>query len=169
MHLRLAQLDSLISSSHIAAAQNCWHEVFDVGTCADTPTMSPPGSTPSSPRVSVSTPGMSGGSHTFLSGGMHAGGEGQGGAGGGLSSGLVTLPKPPESISSLQNPDKFSFLSIPYQPEFQPLEVSDIQCLCLTCLTLCVRCLHVLHLSDTWRLICVRSRTKEMCRDRSPT
>lgn len=124
MHLRLAQLDSLISSSHIAAAQNCWHEVFDVGTCADTPTMSPPGSTPSSPRVSVSTPGMSGGSHTFLSGGMHAGGEGQGGAGGGLSSGLVTLPKPPESISSLQNPDKFSFLSIPYQPEFQPLEMS---------------------------------------------
>jgi hypothetical protein len=41
----------------------------------------------------------------------------------GVSSGLSTLPKPPDSLAALQNPEKYSFLSIPYQPEYQPLEV----------------------------------------------
>ncbi|CAE7527593.1 unnamed protein product, partial [Symbiodinium microadriaticum] len=118
VHLRLAQLDNLMTSLHISSGQNCWHEIYDVGTCVDTPSLSPPASTPSSPRVAVSP-----GSHTFLSAGGLQMGEADKSA---LSSGLLTLPKPPESVSSLQNPEKYSFLSVPFQPEYQPLEMSPV-------------------------------------------
>ena len=114
VHLRLAQLTNLMSSAHITSGQNCWHEVYDVGTCVDTPSVSPPGSTASSPRV-----GMSSSSSTFLSAGLRSGETDKGA----LSSGLIGLPRPPESISSLQNPEKYNFLSVPHRQEYQPLEV----------------------------------------------
>lgn len=59
---------------------------------------------------------MSSGSNTFLS----IGGSNYGS---GLSSGLSSLPKAPESVLTLLNPEKYSFLSIPYPSEYQPQEV----------------------------------------------
>lgn len=119
-HLRLANLDNLITSSHISIGTNYWSDVYDVTTCLDAPPpISPPSSAPSSPRSSLHSQNMSSGSNTFLS----IGGSNYGS---GLSSGLSSLPKAPESVLTLLNPEKYSFLSIPYPSEYQPQEMSPI-------------------------------------------
>lgn len=116
-HLRLANLENLITSSHVSIGTNYWNEIYDVGTCLDAPPpISPPSSAPSSPRSSLHHQNMSSGSNTFLAigGANHSSG---------LSSGLSTLPRAPESVLTLLNPEKYSFLSIPYPSEYQPHEV----------------------------------------------
>lgn len=107
-----------MSGKHIAASHNCWHDVFDVGVCGDVPAMSPPGSAPSSPHLAVSP-----GSSTFLVGSNLGSDYSSGCNKIGVSSGLASLPRPPDSLAALQNPEKYAFLSIPYQPEYQPFEV----------------------------------------------
>lgn len=119
-HLRLAHLDNLITSSHVSIGINYWCEVYDVGTCLDAPPpISPPSSAPSSPRSSLHHQNISSSSNTFLS----IGGSNYGT---GLSSGLSSLPKAPESVLSLLNPEKYSFLTIPYPSEYQPHEVYSL-------------------------------------------
>lgn len=117
-HMRLAQLENLITSSHVSIGTNYWSDIYDVGTCLDAPPpISPPSSAPSSPRITS----KSSGSSTFLSigGGMSSPHDNRSG----LSSGLSSLPRPHESVLTLLNPEKYSFLSIPYPPEYQPPEV----------------------------------------------
>jgi hypothetical protein len=128
-HMRLAHLENLITSSHISIGINYWSEIYDVSTCLDAPPqISPPTSAPSSPR-SQNHNSISGGSSTFLSMGSGSG-SGMGSpyssneSRGSLSSGLSSLPKPHESVLTLLNPEKYSFLSIPYPPEYQPSEVT---------------------------------------------
>ncbi len=43
-----------------------------------------------------------------------------------LSSGLSTLPRPPDTVTTIQSPYKFSVVTIPYYPENQPFEVTLI-------------------------------------------
>mmetsp|Transcript_3356 Transcript_3356/g.5255 ORF Transcript_3356/g.5255 Transcript_3356/m.5255 type:complete len:724 (+) Transcript_3356:362-2533(+) len=114
VHMRLAHLDNLISSSHVAVSSNCWREIYDVATCLDTPAPSPPTSAPPSPRSKFLA--ASGQSAHFS---MECRGID-------LTSGLSSLPKPPDSVVTLQNPEKYAFLSIPYQSEYQPQEMSPI-------------------------------------------
>jgi hypothetical protein len=117
-HMRLAHLENLITSSHVSIGMNYWNEIYDVSTCLDAPPpLSPPSSAPSSPRTSHNS--ISSASNTFLSIGSPHGSDGRGS----LSSGLSSLPKPHESVLTLLNPEKYSFLSIPYPPEYQPSEV----------------------------------------------
>jgi hypothetical protein len=126
-HMRLAHLENLITSSHVSIGINYWSEIYDVSTCLDAPPpISPPTSAPSSPR-SLNHNSISGGSSTFLSigsgmGSPHGGSDGRGS----LSSGLSSLPKPHESVLTLLNPEKYSFFSIPYPPEYQPSEVISL-------------------------------------------
>jgi hypothetical protein len=119
-HMRLAHLENLITSSHVSIGVNYWNEIYDVTTCLDAPPpISPPSSAPSSPRTAHNS--MSSASNTFLSIGSPHGSDGRGS----LSSGLSSLPKPHESVLTLLNPEKYSFLSIPYPPEYQPSEVRE--------------------------------------------
>lgn len=122
-HMRLAHLENLITSSHVSIGINYWGDIYDVSTCLDAPpTLSPPTSAPSSPRSQNHHP-ISGGSSTFLSIGSGVGSPHGSDARGSLSSGLSSLPKPQETVLTLLNPEKYSFFSIPYPPEYQPPEV----------------------------------------------
>lgn len=112
-HLRLAYLDALIGASKSKLANvdtNCWNEIFDINTCAD--------SDPPTPRERSNSDDGSRGNENWL---RHCSSlQFQAPA---VASGLSCLPSPPDSVLSLLNAEKFSFLPISYAPEYQPQEM----------------------------------------------
>ena len=50
-----------------------------------------------------------------------------------VSSNMQILPKPPEIIASIQSPEKYSFIGIPYRPEYVDIKVTKHISLIFNC------------------------------------
>jgi hypothetical protein len=112
----LAHLEALIVASKSTLSNvgtNCWDQVYDVNACDDLDAHTPRDR--SSSEDSTMGNDLFGVNRNSTTCQLNAYPT--------MTSGLSSLPPPPDSVLTILNPEKYSFLPISYTPEFQPLEV----------------------------------------------
>ena len=106
----------MASKSTLAnVGSNCWNEVYDVATCADVDPPTPRERSNSDEGYSSDFFGLNK-SNSFGNYQLHSYPT--------LTSGLSSLPTPPDTVLTILNPEKYTFLPVPYTSEYQPQEVS---------------------------------------------